>query len=178
MQGERSRKFALALLLMGLLAVAPVWSASDTQVYRVLIAPKLSLIPPQWGMIKSYPGLGTANVIFAPQPWLARCNSHGGCSVLLETSTAFRHTTTPSSKRDAKLDVTVDAGSGPGVWSVTTASSTTDYRRGNENARVRVSANGAGDTKVRLTVTFITGAPGTLQEGDYTTTIVGTISGN
>ncbi len=66
MQGERSRKLALALLLLGLIAVVPAWSASDTQVYRVSIAPKLSLIPPQWGMIKSYPGLGTANVVFAP----------------------------------------------------------------------------------------------------------------
>lgn len=172
------KRLALQLLLLGVLVDSPTWSETQTQVYRVLINPKLFLTAPPWDMVQSYPGSGTANVVFAPQPWLAECNSPLGCSVLLETQTAFVHTTTPTSKRDVQLDVVTEVDSGPATWSVVTASSSTDYRRGNENARVRVSANGVGEAKVRLTVTFITGAPGTLQEGDYTTTVVGTISGN
>lgn len=172
------RKIALLVVcVMGLTFASG--ALADLQVYKVVVSPRLELIAPKIWMIKAYPGTGSADIVFPPQVWRARGNATRGCTVTFETSTAFRHTTTPTSKRDAKLDISsVSAVSGPGVWTTTLASSTTNYRTGNEQARVRVSSNNSGEAQIRVSVTFLTGAPGTLQEGDYQTTVVGTITAN
>lgn len=179
MRTKRLRLIAILVCFLTAYGNTP-WALADLQLYKVVVTPRLELIAPKIWMIKAYPpGSGSANIVFPAQIWRAKGNAVQGCTVTLETSTAFRHTTTPSSKRDARLDVSsVTAVSGTGTWNTTIASSTTDYRTGNETARVRVASNGTGESQIRLTVTFITGAPGNLQEGDYQTTVVGTISAN
>lgn len=166
------------LALMAFISGDAVRSATDSQQFRVNIPVRLSIIAPPTDQIRGYPGSGSANVLFAPQTWRARSNAALGANVILETATAFRHVTTTSSKRNAHLDLILVGSTGPATWTVNTATDTTNYAAGNEQARVRMSSNGAGAATFRLLVTFVTGAPGSLQEGDYTTTVVGTITAN
>lgn len=166
------------LALLGLIPGDAVRSATDSQQFRVNIPVRLSIAAPPTDQIRGYPGSGTANVLFAAQTWQARSNSSLGANVILETATAFRHVTATSSKRNARLDLTLVGSTGLATWTVNTATASTNYAAGNEQARVRLSSNGAGGATFRLLVTFITGAPGSLQEGDYTTTVVGTITAN
>ena len=166
------------LLLVVLIPGDAAHSSSDSQQFRVQMPVRLTIVAPPFNQIQGYPGSGSANVVFAPQTWRAKSNAYLGANVILETATAFRHVTTPTSKRNARLDLSVVGSTGPATWVVNTATATTNYAAGNENARVRLSSNGAGGATFRLLVTFVTGAPGTLQEGDYTTTVVGTITAN
>ncbi len=171
----------IAVWVLSLLIVIPgdaARSASDSQRFQVSVPTRLSIAAPTNDQIRGYPGLGTANVTFATQTWRAKTNSRRGATVILETATAFRHVTNPTSKRNARLDLSVSRTFGPGVWTVNTATATTNYSAGNEQARVQMSTAGVGEVNLFLTVTFITGAPGSLQSGDYTTTVVGTISEN
>ena len=172
----------IAVVLLILLAVMipgdAARSASDSQQFRVDVPVRLTIVAPPADQIRGYPGSGTANVVFAAQTWRARSNASLGANVILETATAFRHVTATSSKRNARLDLSLVGSTGPATWTVNTATATTNYAAGNENARVRLSSNGAGGATFRLLVTFVTGAPGSLQEGDYTTTVVGTITAN
>ncbi len=153
-------------------------SAGDSQRFRVQVPVRLSIAAPLADQIRGYPGSGSANVVFASQTWQAKSNASLGANVILETATAFRHVTTTSSKRNARLDLSLVGSTGPATWTVNTATATTNYAAGNENARVRLSSNGTGGATFQLVVTFVTGAPGSLQEGDYTTTVVGTITAN
>jgi hypothetical protein len=171
----------IVVVLLALVVLIPsemARSDSDSQQFRVNIPVRLSIAAPPTDQVRGYPGIGTANVIFAPQTWQARSNSSLGANVTLETATAFRHVTATSSKRNARLDLTLVGSTGPATWTVNTATASTNYAAGNEQARVRMTSNGAGGATFRLLVTFITGAPGSLQEGDYTTTVVGTITAN
>lgn len=168
--------WGLSLLLV--IAGDVVQSASDTQQFQVHVPTRISITAPTIDPIRGYPGSGSADLTFAPQTWRARTNSRRGVIVQLETITAFRHVTTPTSKRNAQLDLSVNRIFGPGIWTVNTATSTTNYAAGNEQAKVQLTATGAGEANLLLTVTFMTGVPGTLQEGNYTTTVVGTITEN
>ena len=172
---------SLISVLLALVVLIPsdtARSASDSQQFRVNVPVRLSIAAPLTDQVRGYPGTGTANVIYAPQTWQARSNSSLGANVTLETATAFRHVTASTSKRNARLDLSLAGSTGPATWTVNTATATTNYAAGNEQARVQLSSNGTGGTTFNLLVTFITGAPGSLQEGDYTTTVVGTITAN
>jgi hypothetical protein len=158
-------------------------SASDSQQYQVNVPTRLFITAPTIDPVRAYViGLldlfFPQDVVFAPQTWRARTNSYQGATVTLETLTAFRHRTAPTSKRDARLEVAVDRTFGPGVWTVNTASDRTRYALGDEVARVQLTAAGPGEVNILLTVTFITVQVFTLQEGYYDTTVVGTITEN
>ncbi len=168
----------IAVVVLALISGDAVRSAHDSQQFRVNIPVRLSIAAPPTDQIRGYPGTGSANVLFAPQTWRARSNAALGANIILETATAFRHVTTTTSKRNARLDLSLVSSTGPATWTVNTATASTNYAAGNEQARVRMSSNREGGATFRLWVTFITGAPGSLQEGDYTTTVVGTISAN
>lgn len=178
MRSKNYRRFALwgwALIL----PLLPAALFAAVQSYQVTISARLALIAPTSWMIKAYPGTGSANIVFPEQVWNAKSNASRGCTVTLETATAFRHTLTPTSKRDATLTLSsVQRVKGPGAWTINIPTASTDIRRNREVARVRASSNGSGDGRIGLVVTFLTTAPGTLLEGDYQTTVVGTITAN
>lgn len=167
----------LVLILTGIVASA-AWAAIDTQRFTVNVPVRVIVRAPIFDPIRGYPGSGSANVVFAPQSWWAAGNSTRGVNVTLETLTAFRHTTTSTSKRNARLDLSATKIKGRGNWTVNTATATTNFTAGAENVRVRASSDGTGEANLFLTVTFITGAPGTLLEGDYQMTVLGTVTEN
>jgi hypothetical protein len=165
-------------LILTCLTASAAWAATATQLFIVNVPVRVIIKAPPLDQIKGHPGNGGVDVTFAPQTWWAAGNSTRGVNVILETVTAFRHTTTPSSRRNARLDLTATKIKGRGTWTVNTATATTDHRNGNENARVRASSNGTGEANLFLTVTFITNGSGGLQEGDYTMTVLGTVTEN
>lgn len=167
----------VCLILASLVATA-TWAATDTQLFTVNVPVRVIIKAPPLDQIKGHPGNGGVDVTFAPQTWWAAGNSTRGVNVILETLTAFRHTTTPSNRRNARLDLTATKIKGRGNWTVNTATSTTNVQAGNENARVRASSNGTGEANLFLTVTFITNGSGGLLEGDYTMTVLGTVTEN
>lgn len=174
---KRIRTAWKCALLVGLLG-SVAWAVTDTQLFVVNVPVRVNIKAPPLDQFRSYPGTGSANVVFAPQSWWAAGNSTRGVNVILETTTAFRHKTVPLFRRDARLDLTATKIKGRGNWTVNTASATTNFLFGNENARVRASSNGSGEANLFLTVTFITTTPLLLLDGDYTTTVVGTVTEN
>ena len=58
----------------------------------------------------------------------------------------------PTFKRDAKLDLAVNASTGPATWSVTQATDQTDYASSDEVATVAAASNGVGRATFDLTV--------------------------
>lgn len=169
------------LVILLILPRAKVQSGNDalrSQQFRVTIPKRLFISSPSTVPLQEYPGEGAADILFTEESWTIGNNTRNGATVLIETQSAFQHLDNATSKRDAQLEVTVTDASGPGIWSVDVPSATTDYTQGQETARVRVKANGPGSATVKLKVTFLTGAPETLQEGDYTATVVGTIAEN
>ena len=177
MRPERIRTAWKCGLLIGLLS-SVAWAATATQLFVVDVPVRVIIKAPPLDQFRSYPGTGSANVVFAPQSWWAAGNSTRGVNVILETATSFRHTTVPLFRRDARLDLTASKIKGRGNWTVNTASDRTNFLFGDENARVRASSNGSGEANLFLTVTFLTTTPLLLLEGDYTTTVVGTITEN
>ncbi len=172
----RNHRLVAFLALVPLLFGDYARSANDSQQYQVNVPTRLFITAPVIDPIRGYPGSGSADIDFAPQTWRARSNSLQGATVTLETTTAFRHTVTTTSKRNARLDLSVRQTYGPGLWTILIPTATTNYSAGNEQARVRVTTNGPGSANLYLIVTFLTGAPGSLRSGDYQTTVVGTIT--
>lgn len=154
------------------------YSATDSQFFLVNVPARISIVPPNPGVSTPYGGTGNADIRFARQNWLAKSNSLTGATVLFETTTCFLHDTEATSKRDGRLALRVNSQSGPGLWTVSRASDTTNYYSGDEVARVQAYNNGPGQADLGLTVTFLTGIGADLVAGDYSLTVVGTITAN
>jgi hypothetical protein len=119
-----------------------------------------------------------SNQSFATQVWSVRGNTANGVTVTFATNQAFTNTTDSTYKRDVRLDLSVNTTQGPGVWTVSVPTDTTNYGSSDEIATVQVASNRVGRSTLNLGVTFITGTYGTFLEGDYTTTVTGTVTVN
>lgn len=115
---------------------------------------------------------------FPAQAWTVRGNSLGGVNVSFATSNAFTHATDPTFKRDAKLNLALGTVQGPALWTIAVPQDQTNYLTGDGVAQVTASSNGVGRASFNLAVTFITEEFGTFAQGDYTTTVVGTVAAN
>ncbi len=150
---------------------------SKSQRFVVTVPGRVSIVAPAIGPVRTYV-LGNANLAFPHQNWQVRGNVPTGTTVVLQTLTSFHNTTNPASRRDGRLAVRVSSQSGPATWTVTRATDTTDYLAGDEDAMVQVVSDKTGEAQLGLSVTFLTGIGTDLEEGDYTLTVVGTITSN
>ncbi len=118
------------------------------------------------------------NQAFPAQTWTVRGNTLAGVTVQFGTSTPFVHATNSDFKRDAKLDLALGTVQGPAVWTVTTASDTTNYGGNDNAAQVAAASNGVGRANFNLTVTFLTADYDSLAAGNYGLTVTGTVAAN
>lgn len=150
---------------------------SQTQRFRVTVPARVSIVAPAIIPLRTY-FLGNANLAFPRQNWVVRGNVATGTTVTLQTATSFHHNSEPTMRRDGRLSLRVNSQAGVGTWVVTRASDTTDYLAGDEDAMVQVVSDKSGEAELGLGVTFLTGIGAELQEGDYSLTVVGTITSN
>jgi hypothetical protein len=115
---------------------------------------------------------------FPAQTWTVRGNAILGVHVNFATTNAFENTLDPNHKRDAKLELKLGTTNGPGVWSIGTSAASTDYKSGQLIAEVNASSNSVGRADLDVIVSFLTDNYALIASGNYTTTIVGTISAN
>lgn len=153
-------------------------SATDSQRFQVNVPSRVSIVAPASDSTQVYGGLGNANISFPREDWVVASNSLNGATVVLQTATCFQHTLDPLTKRDGRLALRVNSTTGPALWAVTRAIDTTDYASGDEDAVVQAISNSIGEANLGLTVTFMTGVGADLVEGDYSLTVIGTISAN
>lgn len=169
------RQFLLVMTL--LLSVAQEICAQDSTRYKVHVAPAMALDALNPDRTATHPMTGS-NVMFSGQMWSARTTSGTGSTIRFTTDTAFRHVSSPSSKRDARLRLTRISGNSSARWRFDVADDRTDYASGDENASVQVSCTGPGSAVITMNVQFLTGNLATLQGGQYRMTVTGTISEN
>lgn len=94
------------------------------------------------------------------------------------TCEPFSHSTQNTLKADAKLAIRVVASDGSANWTATVPSDQTAYATGDQSAAVAAQSVAVGDGQVGLTVTFVDNDYSRLAAGDYTITVVGTITAN
>jgi hypothetical protein len=115
---------------------------------------------------------------FSPQQWAVRGNSRNGVSVTFATTAPFTHTQDATFKRNARLSLFLGTVQGPAVWTVGIATDETNYAQDENVAQVSASSTGVGRATFNLGVTFLTEDFGVFAEGDYVTTVVGTVAAN
>jgi len=105
-------------------------------------------------------------------------NSNAGVNVSFATANPFIHTTLPTFKRDAKLNLAVGTTQGPATWTVGVAQDQTNYLLNDGIAAVTATSTGVGRANLNLSVTFVTEEFGVFAAGDYSTTVTGTVAAN
>lgn len=153
-------------------------ATTDNQQFQVTVPARTLIVAPVADPVQIYSGPGNANISFPRQDWSVGTNSLNGATVVLQTATCFHHATDTLTKRDGRLELRVNSTTGPALWAVTRASDTTNYASGDEDAIVQAISNKVGDAQLGLTVTFMTGIGADLMEGDYSLTVIGTITAN
>ncbi|MCA9047437.1 MAG: hypothetical protein KDA89_01835 [Planctomycetaceae bacterium] len=165
---------ALALLSTGTSALG---QTGGDQQYVLRVPSSMSIEALRDDQLRNHPGT-TGNITFTDSVWYAQTASNTGSTVRLTVQQPFQHETVSSSMRDVRLRTPrmfVTPGSG---WKFDKFTDQTDYVGGDLSAEVQVSSRRAGRAIIFLEVTFLTGDPATLQGGDYTATVIGTISAN
>jgi len=120
--------------------------------------------------------------VFSNQQWSVVANDIDGSSITFEATPFLTSQAGPkTANRNTKLDLTIFSQIGysgaTNLWSVTTASDTTDYLTSAiDRATVAAASTDAANAVFALDVTFISGVHGTFASGTYTTTVTGTIS--
>ena len=167
------------LLVVGLLGRPAVLPAESTarQAFFVHVPPRLSIKAPPAGAQAELPPDQT-QVQFSPQAWDIAANSPTGATVQFATEQSFHQLVDDSIRRDARLHVSIVSQSHTAAWTVTQAEAVTAYQSGQEAAIVQVRSAKPGSAVLGLTVTFLQGDALSTPGGDYTTTVVGTITAN
>ena len=158
---------------------------TDSQVFTVTVPSVLSITAPS---DQSANHDGTDNdQVFSPgalsaDHWQVVCNATNGASVSIRTLSAFVHTTDGNFQRDASVALGIsytdlDPSNNP-VWTTGTTTDQTNYVGNDGEAEVTASSGSPGRASLAVTVAFITDTYSTLLEGDYRTTLEGTISAN
>lgn len=119
-----------------------------------------------------------SNQSFPLQTWSVVGNTVAGVTVSLAVDQPFTHTADPSYRRDVQMGFAIKNTSGPGTWTLTQSSDTTDYDANDLVATVGASSNGTGSATFDLAISFITGTYGSFAAGTYETTVVGTVTAN
>lgn len=117
-------------------------------------------------------------VTLPTQVWSVAANSHEGATVTLSTVQSFHNLDDDTIRRDAQLEVTVQNQSQARAWSVTHSIAITDHQTGQEEATVEVRSAGPGTADIGLKISLQSTSGQFTPAGDYSTTVIGTITAN
>ena len=163
------------LVLAGSLTSAASAQTTGSQAFNVVVPRSLTITAPSASTTLDH-NLTATPQAFPPQVWAVRGNLRTGVVVNFTTASPFVHTADSTFKRNAKLDLAVGSFQGPAVWTVDKPTDSTAFASEDFDAQVSVSSSGVGRAELNLTVSFLTDDLGTLAEGNYATTVVGTIA--
>ena len=169
-------KYALAAIMLAASASTATAATTASQKFTVDVPSNISITaPPNISLTHDE---SENDQSFAAQQWVVKGNTLNGVSVSISTGSHFQHTTDTGSKRDAKLDLSVNSSVGPAAWTVPQATDTTDYATNDGVATVQAVSDGVGRADLDLVVTFITDGFGSFAAGLYETTVTGTVTAN
>ncbi len=169
---------AMALIAIATVSARPATAqtASASQSFTVVVPPSISIVAPSNQVITH--DQSNNNQSFPIQSWTVKGNLAHGLNVSFATASAFTHSSDLNSKRNAQLGLTLASSQGTAQWAVTKANDATNFAIGDELAEVTAVSDGVGRANFNLSVTFVTEEFGLFAAGDYSTTIVGTVSAN
>ncbi len=166
---------ATAVMLGGFMKVQADRVSRQTFVAHVL--PRVSVKSPPRGAT-SILDPSQVHVQFTQQDWDVTTNSLSGATIQFVTEHSFHNQNHSNIRRDAQLELRILSQSKSGTWTVTQPSGVTNHELGQELATVQVNSISPGFAVVGLTVTFLQGASLSTPDGDYETTVIGTITAN
>lgn len=176
---KRITKFGLVVTAMSFAAVSLVQSAvTDTETFNLTVASVLSIAKPT-ALVTLAHNETDANQVFAVQSWSVLQNPIHGTTATF-TATPFTHTTDNTYKSNAKMTLSLLAGTEAlANWTLPgTAFATTDHTSGTPNATVATSSTKAGNANVGVAVEFVNADYSTLASGTYSATVTGTVAAN
>ena len=172
------RRFICPILFAALLIVPVVASAqSANQGYKVTV-PGVMAISVANPSVSHLHDTTDDDQGFDPEQWTVKGNKKNGVTVTFSTGSAFTHETDSGYKNDVTLLLTPVSSVGPGVWTIDTASDTTNHGGGDEVATVQASSDKPGQATFELTCTCLVGTFWEMLEGDYDMTVTGTVTAN
>ena len=163
------------LVLAGSFTSAASAQTTGNQAFNVVVPRSLTITAPSASTSMDH-NLTPDPQAFPAQMWAVRGNIRTGVVVNFTTASPFVHTGDSSFKRNAKLDLAVGNWAGPATWTVDKPTDSTAFATNYNEAQVSVSSSGVGRAELNLTVSFLTDDLGTLAEGNYATTVIGTIA--
>lgn len=169
-------KLAIAALFVATTAGTAMGQTTASQRYTVTVPSAISITAPANAALTH--DQSENDQPFPPQAWVVRGNSLAGVTATFSTTQAFRHTTEPTARRNAALNLGVNTSVGAASWTVTQPTDTTDFATNDGVATVQVTSNGFGRATMDLGVSFVTDGFGTFPAGDYETTVTGTVTSN
>ncbi len=150
---------------------------NDTQGFRVVVPTTISITAPATSPTITH-DLSDNNQNFPVQTWSVKGNVATGVNVTFSTTSAFVNTTDNTSRRNVQLGLAVSGSQGPGAWTVTQATDTTNYLASDEIAQVSAASDGAGSASFDLSVAFVTEDFDLFTAGQYEVTVYGTVAAN
>jgi hypothetical protein len=149
------------------------------QAFTVRVAPSMTVSAPAPEITTAYDGT-TAEATFPAQSWFVDANAQAGATVSFTTDRAFTHTKRAEFKRDALLELVIPQAERAAKWAVAVGSDRTHYAAGGagETATVRAVSEGPGQGTFDITVTFLEDPGDAIEPGDYSLTLVGTVTAN
>jgi hypothetical protein len=168
-----------ALLVGAQVAYTAPLTDTTTQKFTVTVLKRVSITAPA-AVSASLPD-SNANLAFPSQAWQVKGNIQLGVGVTFVAETPFIHTTDSSYQRDAKLSVTLGSTVGPATWTIAgSGTAQTDYANviPVTTATVSASSNKVGQAAFNVNVEFLTVDTAEVAEGDYQTTVRGTVTEN
>ncbi len=178
--GQRSSIFRLGRFSR-IVALLMVWSLasccygqSESQKFTVNVPEGVGVTSPPQSNVNLT--LTAGSDAFPEQIWNIRSNSEAGVVVEFAASGAFTHETLAGVKVDAGLDVSIPSTSGSAAWQVTQASDRSSYASGDERAVVQLVSDGVGTAQVGLTMRFVQSSLDVIPVGEYSATVICTVS--
>jgi hypothetical protein len=165
-----------AVMSAGCLAHAQV---AAHQAFRVRVPTRLRVTTPAPTVTVVHDGTMWEDVA-TTQRWSVKANARWGATVSFTTDHAFARKGNRAIRRDARLDLNVVPSQGPTHWAVTIHSDQTDYRGAvpDERATVRAISERPGSAAFDVTVTLLDDPDQPLEPGEYSLTVLGTITAN
>jgi hypothetical protein len=167
---------ALTLVFASTAASTAFAQTSGSQNFKITVPPNISITAPSNVTITH--DQTENDQTFPAQQWAVKGNTLAGVNVTFATNDVFIHATDTSFKRNAQIGLAFKSKTGPATWSVTKASDVTDYAANDGVASVQATSNGVGRGIFDVTMKFVTDGFGSFAAGDYTSTVVGTVSSN
>ena len=173
----RSSTIVAALTVFAAVGCLVQAAENDLQRFRVTVPTTISITAPASSPTIVH-DLSDNNQNFPVQTWTVKGNVATGVNVAFSTQTAFLNTTDNTSRRNVRLGLAVNGAQGPGDWTVTQATDTTNYLASDEVAQVTAASDGAGSANFDLSVSFVTEDFDLFTAGEYEVVVYGTVAAN